>query len=204
MNEDTRKKRVRGLVREMKKQHQQQQQKIDLLCKDMVNAHTVFASKLEEVCFSSRLFERLISCNTKMQVYETVYSSFSSTFANLSVAFYLCSCESFQYHAINSELAISQSQIESCFSEDLCATIAKSSTVCTIEELSQMAIQDNLSLLRDATIAAIPLIKFGPSIGFVLVYRGADQPLTKMQLEMLASASSGIAKALTKQTTTLV
>lgn len=197
---DNRRKRVRSLVRAMKWQQKQQQEKIDLLCKDMVEAHTIFASKLEQVCFSSRLFEKLISCNTQKQIFETVERTFTSTFKDMRISIYLSQSESFEYHSSNPsvELPVSPHQLEACFSTELCTNIAQSPSICTIEDMTDMAMQENLSLLKDITIAAIPLIKFGPAVGFILVYREIEHPLSKMQLEMLASVSSGIAKAVTR------
>ncbi len=197
---DNRRKRVRRLVHTIRQQHKQQQKKIDLLCKDMVEAHTIFSSKLEQVCFSSRMFEKLISCSTQEQVFEAIEKTFTSTFKDMRISIYLNQSESFVYHSNNQfiELPINQHQLEACFSCELCTNIAQSPSICTIEDMADMAIQENLSLLKDITIAAIPLIKFGPTVGFVLVWRAIENPLTRMQLEMLASTSSGIAKALTR------
>ncbi len=195
-----RRKRVRNLVRAMKRKYRDQQKKIDLLCKDMVDAHTIFSSKLEQVCFSSRMFEKLISCNSQKQVFEAIERTFTSTFKDMRISIYLSEAEAFVYHSDNQffELPVNQHQLEACFSPELCNNIAQSTSVCNVEDMAEMAIQENLSLLRDITIAAIPLIKFGPTVGFILVWRSIENPLTKMQLEMLASTSSGIAKALTR------
>jgi hypothetical protein len=198
-----RRKRIRDLVHATRLEHKQQQKKIDLLCKDMVDAHAIFASKLEQLCFSSTLFEKLISCSKKKQVFDTISKTFSSTFKDMRVSVYLSQSESFEYHSKDIQLPVSEYQLETCFSTELCTSIAQSPSICTIDKMTDMAIQDNLSLLRDIAIVAIPLIKFGPSIGFLLLWRSIEQPLSKMQLEMIASTSSGIARAIASLSVTV-
>lgn len=195
---DIRRKRVRELVSKMNRKHKLQQKKVDILCNDMVAAQNDFVTKMEDLCFKTQVFESILGATTLNQVYNAIARNFRSVIEDINIAIYLNSSESFEYHTRpnNCSLPISSDMIENCFGEELCNQLCLSNNICGIDEMLELSVQDNLSLLNQINIAAIPLKKFGPAVGFILVYRTADKPFSIAQLKMLGSTASGIAKCI--------
>jgi hypothetical protein len=56
--------------------------------------------------------------------------------------------------------------------------------------------QASPALLKQISIAAVPLGILGRAVGFVLLWRSADQPLLRDQLETVAAVASGLRSAI--------
>lgn len=186
------------MVRELNKKFKAQKAKTDILCNDMVAAHTHFAHHLEETIFAAELYKSLLGLHTQSQIFDAAARSFNSVVPDLNVAVYMHETDSFEFHKrpFEAELTVGQHQIESCFTQELSSNICQSNEVAGLDELMEMSYQENFTVLRDLSVAAIPLLRFGPPMGFILIYRQGTGRFTKKQLEMFASVSEGLAKAL--------
>ena len=59
-----------------------------------------------------------------------------------------------------------------------------------------MGLSANPAMLKKLSIAAIPLSRVGPSVGVILLYRSAENPLRPKELSRIASVTIGLGKAI--------
>lgn len=194
---DQRKKRIRNIIKKIRQQQMRQAKQVEIVCSNMVAAHTEFANTVDGLCFMSQLYESLIGCSSIEQVFEASCRSFKTVISDLNAAFFLTNSGSFDYHFRNnnSDVATSKFQIESCITASLAEQLSESNKVCRLDDMMSFAVQENLSILKGLEIVSVPLRRIGPTVGFMLLYRDKDKPFSAKQLKMFASVSSGIARA---------
>lgn len=191
-----RKKRVKAVIKGLKSRLKTQQSQVDILCRDMVRAHTDFSANMYRMCFLLEFYETVAGLKNVAQILSSTCQAYRSIFGNVSVAFYLTSTSSFEYHSKCEDdmVKIGTSQIESCFSKELADSLSSSNKVMRLADINQLAYQENLGLLRDMNVVVIPLRKFGPEIGFGMLYCDSSVELKDKDVELAASISAGMAK----------
>ena len=62
--------------------------------------------------------------------------------------------------------------------------------------MCQMGLTANPAMLKKVSVAAVPLSIVGPSLGIMLLYRPAENPLRQEELIRIASVTTGLGKAI--------
>ena len=192
-----RNKRAKAVIKGLKDRLKKQQGQVDILCRDMVRAHTDFSANLHKMCFLLEFYETVTGMKNVSQILSSACQAYRSIFGDVSVAFYLTSTSSFEYHSKCKDdmVEIGTSQIESCFSKELADSLSSSNMIMRLGDINQLAYQENLGLLKDMNVVVIPLRKLGPEIGFGMIYCDSSIELKDKDIELAASISAGMAKA---------
>lgn len=178
--------------------------KIDILCNDIVAAHEDFIKKLEMISFAANFYESLIGavdlkdffCTAGMQIQQQVSDS--------QLVFFLRAGENFEMYVKDNEHGQCDLEpVESGFNAELVENICKANKICNIEEMLGMGFEGSLNLLKKISGFSVPLIRFGASVGFVLIYRAIENPITDSELAVVASVGPGISKKIESYQTML-
>lgn len=87
-------------------------------------------------------------------------------------------------------------KLENCFSPELMGSICKSNKVCTLDDMFGMDLQGHLTGMNKVSAVTIPLGLFGSLLGFVLIYRSSENPLTADKVDRLRAITSGLSRAI--------
>jgi len=91
---------------------------------------------------------------------------------------------------------VSQAQVEDCFTSELVDNICKSNKLCTLDDMFAMGLQGNLTKLNKISAIAVPLHRFGLSLGLILIYRSSDNKLTHEELNNVSAVTCGLSRAI--------
>jgi hypothetical protein len=194
------KSRARDVISKLNKVRHAQAKQIDILCNDMVSAHSDFVNQLQDLNFTNRFFESLLGLNDMGSILENAVNTSAQLLNNSSAAVWLKKPEKFEIHFQNQSGTSNpdKEQLEACFSPEICKKICESNSVCSEDILLEMGFDSEQELLNRNTFAAAPVGKMGASAGFILVYRDAEYPFKKDELRRLASICPALSKALSR------
>lgn len=91
---------------------------------------------------------------------------------------------------------VSQAQVQNCFTSELVDNICKLNKLCTLDDMFAMGLQGNLIELNKISAVAVPLHRFGSSLGFILIYRSSENKLTLGELSNISAVTCGLARAI--------
>jgi len=91
---------------------------------------------------------------------------------------------------------VEKREFQHWFTRELVESIGQMNRICSLEQLLRMGLQGPPAVIKTISLAAIPLGRFGQTLGFVLVYRPAHLPLQSEELSRLAAVSVGLRKAI--------
>lgn len=198
MVQEHRNKRLRRLISQLNKTRRLQAQKIDILCNDIVAAHRDFIKQLQVLCFAAEFYESLVGQTDIDTVLCTAADLIKQAVCDSSIALFLLESNGFQIHMFQTTqpIIVDTEQLKNCFTSELVGNICNSNKVCFIDDMFGMGLGGNLTALNKISAAAIPLHQIGPPIGFILIYRSAENKLASEELEKIAAVTSGLSRSI--------
>ena len=199
MDDKQRHRRLRLLIKKLNKDRKKQNQKIDILCNDLIAAQRNFIKRLGVISFTANLYESIIGTTDLNELLYTAVEIIKTENADLNITFFLRQEENFELHMFEScrPIAIEKQYIESCFTPELMDNISKSNKVCTLDDMFSMGLQGNLNGLNKISVVTIPLGLLGSSLGFILVYCSSDNKLCDDEISRISAVISGLSRAIT-------
>lgn len=190
--------RALAVIRHLRLRQKKQNLQIELLCRDMVEAHGQFARKLSRLSFVSQFYETLLSSSNIESLLDAATGAIQARVSGSNVAIFLLESNGFDIHFIKDPKwsPLSVEQVEGWFSTETVRDISMSSQVCGVERLLELGMQANPKELKQIAAAAVPLGALGQASGFTLLWRQAEKPFTKSELETIASVAGGLRYAI--------
>lgn len=206
MNDETRNKRLRLLIRKFNKHRKKQAKQIDILCNDIISAHRDFLKALHTIEFAADFYNAIAGLTNLNELLCMAGSYIQKYMPNVHVAFFLLAQsgieglqpDNFELHVFESDepVEFEDRRVENLFNTELVISIAKSNQLCTIEDMLGMGLQCSPVFLEKISTAAIPLTTAGSSIGFILIYRSSHNKLTADELKAIAQITPGLARSI--------
>ncbi len=199
MDDKQRHRRLRLLIKKLNKDRKKQNQKIDILCNDLIAAQRNFIKRLSVISFVANFYESIIGTTDLNKLLYTAVEFIKAENEDANVTFFLRQEESFELHMFESgrPIAVAKHYSENCFSQELIDSISKSNKVCTIDDMFAMGLHGNLNELNKISAVTIPLGLLGSSLGFILVYCSSENKLTTDEIGRISAAISGLSRAIT-------
>lgn len=176
--------RALRVIRNLRFRQKRYSQKIDILCRDIVGAHSDFVEKLSIMTFSLQFQESLLGLKDVCGLLDTAVEFFHNQLHGTCAAVFMIETNGFDIHFASPAegLGIEKAQFESWFSPQLVNEISRSRQVCDLNKLLAMGLQASPNALKHISLAAIPLGQISKTIGFVLLYRPVQIPYTAQEL----------------------
>lgn len=199
MDDKQRHRRLRLLIKKLNKDRKKQNQKIDILCNDLIGAQRNFIKRLGIISFVGNFYESIVGTTDLNKLLYTAVEFFRAENTDVNVTFFLRQEENFELYIFESGLpiAIEKQYIESCFTPELMDNISKSNKVCSLDDMFAMGLQGNLNELNKISAVTIPLGLFGSSLGFILVYRSSENRIITDEIGRISAVISGLSRAIT-------
>ena len=196
---DQRNQRALTVMRKLNKIRHAQADKIDILCNNMVGAHADFVKQLKMLNFSLNTYESLLAQGDLTTLIDTAAALVKESIADANVAIFITESEGFELHLVddNSPIEVDAEKLENYFTPEVVRNICKCNWVCSVDDMFQMGLDGNLALLNKISAAAVPLGRFGPPVGFILIYRGIENKLRVDELEKIAVIAPGLCASIT-------
>ena len=196
-----RNKKARLLIRRLNKLRHEQASKIDILCNDIVSAHTEFVRQLGNLTFGMNFYESLLGPNDLPGLLNTAAELIRVCVANANVAVFLADLadrSGFQLHLADADepVDIDAAGLESYFTSEVTDNIRRSNKVCSLDDMFEMGLIGNPGELAKISAAAVPLGRSGGALGFILVYRSSEKKLTADELEKIVGITPGLCRAI--------
>ena len=194
MDHKQRYKKLRLLVSKANKERKKQAQKIDILCNDLIAAQRDFIKRLRTISFTANFYEAIIGTTDLNSLILTADKLIKDEIGNANIAFFLRQTEGFELHLFESDqpITLEEQRLENCFNPELVDNICKSNKLCTLDDMFAMGLHG----LNQISAFTIPLGQFGPSPGFILIYRSSADKLTAEQLKTIAAVTPGLSRAI--------
>lgn len=172
--------------------------KIDILCKDIVAAHSDFSTRLSNLNFAAAFYELLLDCTDLEETLDAAIGGIQAGIEQSDAAIILLADNGFDVHLCNQGFggSIEKSQFYNWFTRELVNSISQMNRICTLEQLLRMGMQGPPAIMKTVSAAAVPLGRFGQAVGLVLVYRPANMPLSAEELSRAAAVTTGLRKAI--------
>ena len=191
-------KRALQVIRELRRRQETQSQKIDILCSDMVSAHSQFSRKQARMNFALSLYESLLGCRDRCAVLDAAIRCLEANVTEAGCAVFLLAEEGYEIHTGPAGIGgdIEKNHLEAWFSRPLVDQISQMNRLCSLEQLLRMGLQGPPAMLKTISAAAVPLGRFGQGLGFLFLYRQAGYPLTAEELSRVAAVTAGLRQAI--------
>jgi hypothetical protein len=190
-------KRALKVIRMLRLRHQKQAQQVDILCRDMVSAHQQFAVKLSRMIQVADFYESLLGCSTLQETLNTAIACIEEHIPSAGAAVFLLDENAFEIHSPNELLPEgAPSQFQDWFSRDLVLNISLTPRACSLTQMLQLGLQGPPFALKNLSAAAIPLSRAGHAVGFIWIYRSAQNPLTAEELARASAITTGLCHAI--------
>jgi hypothetical protein len=191
--------RALSAIRALRHKQTRQNQQIGLLCQDMVSAHGQFAQKLSRMTFVTGFYETLLGSGNLEALLDTAALAIQARLRQANVAVFILEKQGFDIHLVSAaqdKPPLGREHFQQWFTTAAANNVALAGQVCSAERLLTLGMQASPALLKQISIAAVPLGVLGHAVGFVLLWRSADQPLLRDQLETVAAVASGLRAAI--------
>ncbi len=198
MDHKQRYRRLRLLISKLNKERKKQAKKIDILCNDFIAAHRDFIKKLDTISFAANFYETIVGTTDLSSLVLTASKLIKDEIHDANVTFFLRQTDNFKLHMSESDqpILLEKQGLENCFTPEVVDNICKSNKICTLDDMFAMGLQGNLTRLNKISAATIPLSQAGPSLGFILIYRSAQNKLTSDELNNIAATAPGLSQAI--------
>jgi hypothetical protein len=177
-------------IRNLRFRQKRYLQKIDILCRDIVGAHSEFIEKLSILTFSLQFQESLLGLTDVCGVLNAATEFLRFHLQNSAAAVFMIELKGFEIHFSGSpeQYTIEKSRFENWFTPQVVYEISHSRQICTLQQMLAMGLQAPPTALKHITVAAIPLGQIGKTMGFVLLYRPAELLYTPQELAAVMPA----------------
>jgi len=201
MDHKQRYKRLRLLITKLNKERKKQAKKIDILCNDLIAAQRDFIKRLDTISFTANFYETIVGTNDLSSLILTASKLIKDEIPDANVAFFLRQEDSFELHELHmfesdQPIILEKQHLENCFTPELVDNICKSNLLCRLEDMFAMGLQGNLIRLNKISAVTVPLGQFGPSLGFILIYRSSENKLTAEELNNISAVTCGLSRAI--------
>lgn len=198
MDEKQRHRRLRLLISKLNKERKRQAKKIDIVCKDLIEAQRDFIKRLDTISFRANFYESIVGTTDLSTLLYTAGKLIKDEIPDANIIFFLRQADSFKLHMFESDepIAIDQEGPENCFTEELVDNICKSNKICTLEDMFAMGLQGNLVGLNKISAFTIPLGQLGSSLGFILIYCSSQNKLGEDKLKNISAITCGLSRAI--------
>jgi transcriptional regulator with GAF, ATPase, and Fis domain len=199
VDDKQRHRRLRLLIKKLNKDRKKQNQKIDILCNDLIAAQRNFIKRLGIINFAANFYESILGTTDLNKLLFTAVEFIKAENEDANVIFFLRQEENFELHMFESgrPLAVEKQYIENCFTQELMDSISKSNKVCSVDDMFAMGLHGNLNELNKISAVTIPLGLLGSSLGFILLYRSSENKLTADEISRISAVISGLSQAIT-------
>lgn len=221
-----RNKRLRKLIKKLNRERKRQAQKTDILCNDLIAAQRNFIKRLNVIAFTANFYESIIGAVDLENLLYNAARIIKAERSDTNVTFFLRHHEpsteietgilqpsgrsttstDFELHIFESIQPIiiegtyasdcARGKLENCFSPELMDSICKSNKVCTLDDMFAMDLQGHLTGWTKVSAVTIPLCMLGSLLGFMLIYRSSENPLTANEIDRMRAITSGLTRAI--------
>lgn len=201
---DQRNKRIRRLVHTLNKLRRQQAKKIDILCNNIVATQKDFIKKLKTLSFVVDFYESITGQTELNILLSNTADCLRQSFCDTNLAVFLLKSDSFQVHTFESDQPtdIDTEQLTGSFSLEVVNNIANANKLCLAEDMFAMGLQGNLKMFSKICIRAVSLCANGSPVGFIMVYRSAQNEFRADELEKITAITPGLTRAIKSSTLT--
>jgi hypothetical protein len=199
VDDKQRHKRLRLMIKKLNRDRKKQNQKIDILCNDLIGAQRNFIKRLGIINFAANFYESIIGTTDLNKLLYTAVEFFKTENTDVNITFFLRQEENFELFMFESDLpiAIEKQYLESCFTPELMDNISNSNKVCSLDDMFAMGLQGNPNELNKISAVTIPLGLLGSSLGFILIYGSSVNKLTADEMSRISTVVSGLSRAIT-------
>lgn len=190
--------RLRRMVRQLNQVRRSQKKQIDILCNDILSAHSDFINHLKNFQFVADFYENILGTNNPEQLAKAIGEYFVNNLKNINAAVVFLTAGTPQVHVFSTDKQLSDipSQINPYLSTRMVQMVCQSGKICMAEELCKMEFFASPVVLKKISLAAIGLNKSGPALGMIILYRSASQPFSSYELTQASSIVAGLCTAL--------
>lgn len=194
----TRQKKLRLLISKLNKERKKQAKKIDILCNDLIAAQRDFIEKLKTISFTANFYEAIVGTTDLSSLFYTAGKLIKGEIPDANIAFFLRQQDNFELHLFENDhpITLEKQRPENCFTSEWVDNICKLNKICTLDDMFAMGLQGNLIGLNKISAVTIPLGQFGPSLGFILIYRSSQNKLTPDGLNNISAVTRGLSRAI--------
>jgi hypothetical protein len=198
MDHKQRYKRLRLLISKLNKERKKQAKKIDIVCNDFIAAQRDFIKRLDTISFTANFYETIVGTTDLSSLILIASKLIKNETADANVTFFLRQADNFELYMFESDrpILLEKQRLENCFTPEVVEAICKSNKICTLDDMFSMGLQGNLTGLNKISAATIPLGQLGLSLGFILIYRSAQNKLTPGELNNIAAIALGLSRAI--------
>lgn len=198
MDHKQRYRRLRLLISKLNKERKKQAKKIDILCNDLIASHRDFIKNLDTISFTANFYEAIVGTTDLSSLILTASKLIKDEICGANVTFFLRQTDNFELHMFESDqpILLEKQGLENCFTPEVVDNICKSNKICTLDDMFAMGLSGNLTCLNKISAVTIPLSQAGPSPGFILIYRSAQNKLTADELNNIAAIGPGLSRAI--------
>ncbi len=197
MKEKLRYKRLRELVSKVNRARKKQEKKIDLICNDLICAQRKFIKSLSSFSFTANFYEAIIAKTDLKELFSIAGRLIKERIGDVNTVFFIRRQNGFEMYAVGqAQTSSSQNQLESYFTDELVENICQSNKLCGLDELLEIGLQAGPNFLNKISAVTIPLSISGTSHGFILIYQGSDQKLSRDDISSIAAVAPGLARAI--------
>lgn len=186
------------LISKLNKERKKQAQKIDILCNDLIAAQRDFIKRLNTISFTANFYETIVGTTDLSNLILIASKLIKDATADANVTFFLRQADNFKLHKFESDqpILLEKRGLENCFTPEAVEAICKSNKMCTLDDMFALGLEGNPTGLNKISAATIPLSQSGPSLGFILIYRSAQNKLTPDELSNIAAIAIGLSRAI--------
>ncbi len=198
MTDSKRNSRIRLLVKRLNRQRKKQAAQIDLLCNDIIAAHSDFLDTVRTLTFAGEFYESLIGVSDLDNLFCSCASMIKKQIPDVNLAFFLSQQDNFQLYAFdcNTNGTDEAHRLEQYFTNELVESITKANHPCDTDELLQMGLQVSPAILKDSSAITIPIAANRPVAGFILLYKLSGRNFDRRQIRLLCAVRRGLSKAI--------
>jgi len=190
--------KLRQVIRKLNNVKRSQKKQIDILCNDILKAHTDFISHLKNFQFAADFYENILGVTSSEHLARAVGEYFTANLDEINMAIVFMSANRPQIYIYSSDSKLEDipNQIGPYITPRMVQLVCQTGSICSPDQLCEMGFFASPAVLKKISLAAIGLNTAGPALGMLLVYRSAKEPLGKCELTKIASVVPGISIAL--------
>jgi len=198
VNDERRNKRLRLLIKRLNNERKKQAKQIDILCNDFISAQKDFIKKLSVIAFAADFYEGISGLTDLNELLNASANLIRDQIPDVTIDFFLLQGSNFELHIFESDrlIDLEDKRIENFFTDELVNEIAKSNRICVIDDMLAMGLGAPPLCLEKISAVTAPLATNNCSVGFVLIYRCSQKPISSDELKAIAQISSGLARSI--------
>jgi hypothetical protein len=198
MKDSKRNSRIRLLVKHLNCRRKKQAAQIDLLCNDIIKAHSDFIDTVRTLSFAAEFYELLIGIDDLDCLLYTSARLIKRHLPDANLVFFITHSHNHRVYAFDCDTDQTQThyRIERYFTNELVTALTRLNKPCGMDELLQMGLQVSPAVLKDISAGTMPIAAAGSVSGFILIYQDSAQTLNVERIKFLSPAGRGLSRAI--------